>query len=805
MAVDYTPTLGNYTELKPFRYWCQKVLPLVYDDSLSYYELLCKVVDYLNKTMEDVETLHGDVDNLHTAYEQLQQYVNDYFDNLDVQNEINNKLDTMASDGTLMALIAPTMPDLVGDWLSAHITPTTPAIDNTLSVSGAGADAKKTGAALTGVYSSSATYSWGDIVLYNGALYQCNVESIDSEAWDASKWKAITLAGSINNLNGYVDDITGVEHITEWITGGWLATGASVGTTIDLTDITENIWWEYAVISCNEGDTFTLNGHGGTSPRLWCFVNSDNVSISVSGAELTVNNLFIKAPANSAKLLLNREIAGKPSYKGILPVKTTSDVIDLSNHVKNITKVDTIDSWVNGGYIATNVGVGQAVNTSQVVSANWYQYAIIPCSAGMSFAINGAGGTTPRLWCFVDSDNKVISVAQAEVTKTDLLLIAPATANKLILNRGISNVPCYIGTPPYITNNILNKSCIRTQEESEAFVENLLDPNTTTDGGHYDRYNSWVNESTHYCSDFIPCKMGKTYSLNYLQDVVLYDINKEYVGWVRSESSKSRLCFTVPVSNTPVYYFKVYGLISQKADDCVFNNDLYLGSAKSFALGKQYVVNSKTTGKLIYTFGDSRTSYDLQPYADSTLTPGNICIGYQTWMRRFLTTPVVNLGVSGYTTPQINTYVHNTNISSADVITIGGGINDFLQSITIGTIGAIGGTFDTTTVYGSLQDMIEYILTNKPDAKLMLINPFTGWIQNGSQEFTEAYAVIKKNVAKLYRLPILNLDECCGFNVLNRSTFYCDDPNDVPYYLHLNDKGNAIIGQMISSFVTNGF
>lgn len=31
-----------------FRFWCQKVLPAVYDDSLSYYELLCKVVAHLN-------------------------------------------------------------------------------------------------------------------------------------------------------------------------------------------------------------------------------------------------------------------------------------------------------------------------------------------------------------------------------------------------------------------------------------------------------------------------------------------------------------------------------------------------------------------------------------------------------------------------------------------------------------------------------------------------------------------------------------------------------------------------------------
>ena len=102
---DFTPLAGNYKELQPFRYWCHKVLPLVYDDSLSYYELLCKVVDYLNKTMEDVDTLHEDMTNLHTAYEELQNYVNSYFSTLDVQEEINNKLDEMASNGTLNILL----------------------------------------------------------------------------------------------------------------------------------------------------------------------------------------------------------------------------------------------------------------------------------------------------------------------------------------------------------------------------------------------------------------------------------------------------------------------------------------------------------------------------------------------------------------------------------------------------------------------------------------------------------------------------------------------------------------------------
>lgn len=45
--------LSDVHYLSTFRFWCQKVLPLVYDDSLSYYEVLCKVVDYINKLIEN--------------------------------------------------------------------------------------------------------------------------------------------------------------------------------------------------------------------------------------------------------------------------------------------------------------------------------------------------------------------------------------------------------------------------------------------------------------------------------------------------------------------------------------------------------------------------------------------------------------------------------------------------------------------------------------------------------------------------------------------------------------------------------
>lgn len=95
--------------IRPFRFWCYKVLPLVYDDSLSYYEVLCKVVKYINEMLEELETAEKRIDGLDSALKQLREYVDHYFDNLDVQEEINNKLDEMAESGELDAII--------GEWL----------------------------------------------------------------------------------------------------------------------------------------------------------------------------------------------------------------------------------------------------------------------------------------------------------------------------------------------------------------------------------------------------------------------------------------------------------------------------------------------------------------------------------------------------------------------------------------------------------------------------------------------------------------------------------------------------------------
>ena len=70
--------MTNYNELKHFKFWCQKILPLVYDDSLSYYEVLCKVVDYINKLIDDENSIITQIEELKKELEIVQKWIADY-------------------------------------------------------------------------------------------------------------------------------------------------------------------------------------------------------------------------------------------------------------------------------------------------------------------------------------------------------------------------------------------------------------------------------------------------------------------------------------------------------------------------------------------------------------------------------------------------------------------------------------------------------------------------------------------------------------------------------------------------------
>ena len=77
-----------------FNFWCYKVLPLVYDDSLSYYEVLCKVVDYINKLIDQDKIFADEINNLRNDLKIVQDWI-DNFDTSYAEKIISEHLATM--------------------------------------------------------------------------------------------------------------------------------------------------------------------------------------------------------------------------------------------------------------------------------------------------------------------------------------------------------------------------------------------------------------------------------------------------------------------------------------------------------------------------------------------------------------------------------------------------------------------------------------------------------------------------------------------------------------------------------------
>ena len=92
----------------PFKHLCVTIgeLPSTFVESMSYYECLAWLVSYLENTVIPAVNQNGEAcAELQAAFIELKTFVDDYFDNLDVQEEINNKLDEMAEEGTLQEII----------------------------------------------------------------------------------------------------------------------------------------------------------------------------------------------------------------------------------------------------------------------------------------------------------------------------------------------------------------------------------------------------------------------------------------------------------------------------------------------------------------------------------------------------------------------------------------------------------------------------------------------------------------------------------------------------------------------------
>lgn len=107
------------------------------------------IIEQVRKVMDEWEEYKTDMDLWKLGVDDQLAEFQSWFDNLDVQDEVRTVMNELILSGEFIEITSPQIVSATEAWLAEHITPTTPAVDDTLSISGAAADAKVTGDRIT--------------------------------------------------------------------------------------------------------------------------------------------------------------------------------------------------------------------------------------------------------------------------------------------------------------------------------------------------------------------------------------------------------------------------------------------------------------------------------------------------------------------------------------------------------------------------------------------------------------------------------------------------------------------------------
>lgn len=174
------------------------------------------------------------------------------------------------------------------------------------------------------------------------------------------------------------DEITQLEHevtpiaIPITATGKYIKTDGDIGSTLPSPTTSAN--YRYMRLAVVPGDTLLVTAQGGSSPRIWCFVDSDNKILSHASNLSGVVSVTLTAPTNAAAVIINDKNTGNTSYyisKDTLLYKVRGVNVATANNngfIKNtVTGGDGVSKDIITKVSGTNIYVPNA-DISQIAT-----------------------------------------------------------------------------------------------------------------------------------------------------------------------------------------------------------------------------------------------------------------------------------------------------------------------------------------------------------------------------------------------------------------------------------------------------
>lgn len=642
------------------------------------------------------------------------------------------------------------------------------------------------------------------------AINQTNLNHMDNEL--------AILDQANTEMTSAVGKITGNELIT-FVSGYYIFTKKSVGEVVDLTPQASATPINYAIIDTAEGEKFTINGTGANTARLWCFVTSANVVVSVSSSNLTGTDLVLTTPATASKLILN--------------IKDTPGVCCKGEYVTNSIEDFDRDIYTLQKKSSAQIGIKILDNAPEN---------FIRAAAELIYKVNAEGDLTElenaRITLLTNSqsyvktvritlsDSTVVQCPYNTITKTNDG-VAKNFKISLLINwedfsiyeNGVNTNynSSYLEIAP--NNNLLEEGYNRVKKVAttgvynQTIISNSLVINTTS--------------NTHYSVKKYAVEAGKIYNLSGNSVKLSYDVypiavfsTTNYTGEsaVTADSAIIHTGTSATAANYNVtYYAEQNGYIYILKYDS--GNEVYVFEAGYCSGLINRLTNSNDSPVKIQLFGDSITddSWRDDHTTWATLLPSYI-------PQRKIT--VVNDAVGGshighgkvaggeargakHSDLDYN-YVYdlmtNPDIlkTDSDIIIMFTGANDFNS-------GQLGQWGDTTydTFYGAARMICEYITTNT-NAIFMVCTPLCRYsptdrsrpvndegepISGPTRPWTLrdfATAIIK--TCAFYQVPVIDLFHDMGFNRNNIGHFTDEG-------LHPNLLGSHKLAEYISTKV----
>ena len=617
-------------------------------------------------------------------------------------------------------------------------------------------------------YSDSALYAVGQYAWYDGDLKRCIVPITTSESYTDAHWTSAVLGQDVSDLKSALEYNDNIAIIDDWHNNALIATN---GTTVDIRNIQPTSGYRCAVVSCSPGDVFTINGTGGGTPRLWCFIKANGDVIENAGGSETATNLIKYAPAESAYLVLN-DSTNSYSYKGIitdLRIKEAEKHLQLTvNRGRHNNNILFNSIFVEGKYFLTTPidGVSYSYYLVDVVAGKTYYFNKTARFVSKNVRNNQADSFVENQTSYTPTKNETIAITFLNSLK-DIIV----SESNIFTNIGGCDTPFFkedtLAQETGNNNRLPISQDAFTKKIASYFgnTKNLVNP-ATMENGYLASYDTIVDSPSYKTTEYIKVNNGDKISFSpRIRMLAVYNEAKaglEFIG-----ETKVNYTYTI-TSNGYIRatYFSADEFIQAEIGENVTSYVPYGDTLKSSVLFGTINGNALYLKKYV-ACGDSFTEGEFTGdesndhiFTEGLYTGKNKVYPYFIGRRNYMT--VINEAVSGSSITYIDG--HNREFSTpngrytqiptdADYITLKFGINDCHAGVPIGSID----DNVNTTFYGAWNIVLSYLIEHYPYAKIGMI---IGNGLNNAQDFPgETYAEAERLIAKKWGIPYLDEDK----------------------------------------------